>query len=544
MSEELERSSSQLRLDGYDAPYFMAYTVKHRDQVEISGKLGAIFRDDDTPSRAARVEVRVGSYTFDSSEDIEQDWLEEGVYEPSSALPVDGDPAALRHTLWLLSDLRYKQALSSYLKLKGQRVFKAERANKRPSFTKAPRVGHLDPVAQLDVDRSRWRKLVREVGKILASDPAIFDSDVHASFSVETRWLVTSEGTRLRTVQPMYGFHAAGYTRAADGMMLDHSFDLYAPSEGELPSDAQVLDRARALVGTLAKLRQAPILEPFTGPAILSPTATGVFFHEVLGHRLEGHRQDDDSDGQTFSKHLGQTILPTFLSLYDDPTLNHRMSVPLNGSYAYDDEGVPASRVTLVEKGVLKNFLETRRPTSSFPASNGHGRAERIRRPVARMGNLIVEAHQTVTRAELRKQLLGLIRAQKKPFGLIIDDLAGGSTNTSSYGYQAFKGQARIVYRVDAATGEETLVRGVDIVGTPLTTIGKIVAAADDEGVFNGYCGAESGMVPVSAVAPAVLFEEMELQRSAKPRSTGTVLRPPVRSQPRTDNPIPGTVPR
>lgn len=531
MLAELGRSSRALRLPGYEAPYYIAYTVKEVHKTSVVGKLGAVYLDTDARSRQAHVDVRVGGYDFDNSEDVEADWVEDGVYEPSSVVPLDDSLPALRHALWLLTDLRYKQALSSYLKLKGQRVYKVDDAQKRASFSAAPPVVHADPPQQLAHDHDRWRRAVERVGAVLGANSHLFDSEVSASFQVETRWFVNTEGARLRTVEPIYGFHASANTRADDGMLLDHSFDFYAPTEAGLPDADALVARAHLLVAALTALREAPLLDPFTGPAILQPHATGVFFHEVLGHRLEGHRQEGDDHGQTFAKHLGQPILPAFLSLVDDPTVADAAGIELNGHYAFDDEGVAAQRVTLVDRGVLRAFLNGRRPPEGFERSNGHGRAQGIQRPVARMGNLFVVAHERVSDERLRELLLEEVRRQGKPFGLIIRDIAGGSTNTSSYGYQAFKGEARMVYRVDAATGDETLVRGVELVGTPLVTIGKIIAAGTEIGVFNGYCGAESGMVPVSTIAPATLFSEIELQRTARARSQGPLLPPPNSEQ-------------
>ncbi len=530
---ELARNATTLRLPEYDAPYYLAYSMKQLEQKVIGGKLGALIIDDESKKREAAVDVRVGDYRFDSSEDAEGDWPDEGMLEPSTSLPLEDRAEAIRHTLWLLTDLRYKQALSSYLKLKGQRVYSTKLDKKRPSFTQVPPVLHADPVPPLTMDRARWQRMVRELSAQLAADPEVFDSEVQVSFHLETRWLATSEGARLRTVQPIYAFHATAYTRAPDGMLLDQSVNLYAPTEAGLPPDDALRERIGRLVADLAALRAAPVLDPYTGPAILEPAATGVFFHEVLGHRLEGHRQDGNEEGQTFTAHLNHGILPPFLSIYDDPTLTAHEGTPLNGTYLYDDEAVAAQRVALVEGGVLKSFLMTRRPVEGFSASNGHARGQGTARPVARMGNLIVQADAAaaVDNARLKQMLLEEARRQGKPFGLLIRDITGGSTNTSSYGFQAFKGQARMVYKVDAQTGEETLVRGVELVGTPLISLGKIVAASRETGIFNGYCGAESGMVPVSTVAPSTLFSEIELQRSMRVHSKGPILAPPLPSR-------------
>jgi predicted Zn-dependent protease len=274
------------------------------------------------------------------------------------------------------------------------------------------------------------------------------------------------------------------------------------------------------------------LIDPYTGPAILEPEATGVLFHEAVGHRLEGERLEDDKDGQTYKGQVGKQVLPPFLSIVDDPTLAEAAGAPLNGSYAYDDQGVPARRTELVRDGTLVGYLLSRKPVRPFDRSNGHGRAQGTRAAMARMANLLVTSSRPVPRAELKRLLMAEARRQGKPYGLVIRDITGGNTNTSTYGYQAFKGTPRLVYRVDAETGEETLVRGVELVGTPLTSVNKVLATGDAARVFNGFCGAESGYVPVSTVAPAALVGEIELQRVARAMERGPVLPSPWQRAP------------
>ena len=270
------------------------------------------------------------------------------------------------------------------------------------------------------------------------------------------------------------------------------------------------------------------MLDPYTGPALLAPEAAGVLFHEAVGHRLEGERQNDDHDGHTFKGQVGKQILPPFISVIDDPTREKSKGTPLNGFYDFDDQGVPAQRTVLVQDGVLQSFLLSRAPVQGFARSNGHGRSAAGREPVARMSNLFVESSKVLSAAALKAALIAEARRQGKPYGLLIRDVSGGNTDTSGYGYQAFKGQPRLVYRVDAATGAEELVRGVEVVGTPLSSLNKIAATGDDPAVFDGYCGAESGFVPVSTVAPTVLVNEIELQRTRKDSGRPPVLPSPL----------------
>ena len=212
---------------------------------------------------------------------------------------------------------------------------------------------------------------------------------------------------------------------------------------------------------------------------MLTGRAAAVFFHEVFGHRAEGFRQKSIDEGQTFARKVGESILPDFISIVDDPTLARVGSTVLLGNYPFDDEGVAAQRVTLVDKGVLRNFEMSRQPIVGFPQSNGHGRRQVGLPPVSRQGNLIVESSRKVTNAELRRMLIAEVKRQGKPFGLLIDDIAGGFTFTGRGQPQAFQVQPLVVYEVFADGRPDVLVRGVDIVGTPLVSLTKIMATGD-----------------------------------------------------------------
>jgi predicted Zn-dependent protease len=249
---------------------------------------------------------------------------------------------------------------------------------------------------------------------------------------------------------------------------------------------------------------------------MLSGRAAAVLFHEIFGHRIEGHRQKDENQDQTFTKMVDKPVLPDFLSVVFDPTRSKAGDTWLNGSYLYDDEGVKAQPVTVVDKGVLKAFLMSRSPIRGFAHSNGHGRRQPGYEVVSRQSNLFVESSQMVSEAQLRQALLAEIRSQAKPYGLYFEQVTGGFTTTGRQGMQAFKVIPVIVYRVYADGRPDELVRGVDIVGTPLASFAKIIASGGNTEVFNGYCGAESGSVPVAAVAPGLVISELEIQMKPK----------------------------
>ena len=373
------------------------------------------------------------------------------------------------------------------------------------------------------LDRDLWRDRLRRVSAEFKAFPDIFDSQVKLNVSHQTRYLVTTEGTELINERLIWAVHYAANGRAPDGLLVPHYKSFYGAAESELPDEKTLLATARLLAQEIRRLRESPMMDPFNGPAILLPEAAGVFFHEALGHRLEGERQNDNKEGATFKGQIGKPILPTFLTrdrrpdhAAAGPGVAQRL-LPLRrrgGGCPAGDAGRAGSPAQLPQEphpGEGLAQLERPRPLRRHAGPHRpHGQHHRPLDP-------------RVPYAKLKEMLLDEVRRQKKAFGLIIADISGGQTNTTTYDFQAFKGMPRIVYRVDAETGKETLVRGVEFVGTPIGSLNRIVAASDTEGVFNGFCGAESGYVPVSTVAPAVLISEIELQRTRR-----AMERPPI----------------
>jgi TldD protein len=536
MAGELERNHARLKLGENPPPYFLSYTVKDVEQRSVAGRYGALFDDETQRDRRVYVDVRVGNHEFDSSMSEEMDFnfsLKGTSYTARKEAPLDDDAAALRAALWIVTDERYKAGLFNYLKKKGESVYVVDDPKRPQAFSRERPSTFVQPPSDFPFDRERWRRTVRTVSAQFNNDARIFDADVRITADKQVRYFVSSEGSRLVTEETLYGVHVFALTRADDGQLLDDSRDYYAFREADLPSDAALLKDASTVIAELAQLRAAPAMEPYTGPAVLEPNAAGVLFHEAVGHRLEGDRQDNDAEGKTFRGQVGKPVLPSFLTVIDDPTRASLNGQSLNGFYRFDDEGVPAQSVTLVDQGVLRSFLVSRHPVEGFPQSNGHGRAQLNRRPVARMSNLIVTSSREVSDAELKRMLVAEAKRQGKPYALIIRDITGGNTNTSSFGYQAFKGIPRRVFRVDVRNGTETLVRGVEIVGTPLSAMNKIMATGRTPGIFNGFCGAESGNVPVSTVAPPTLLQEIELQRVVEGKDRPPLLDNPAAVAPR-----------
>jgi predicted Zn-dependent protease len=515
---EMARSVARLSLPDYVKPYFISYRVTETDGFSAVAALGALQRESDGKERRLCVEVRVGDYAFDNTStrsefDRFDPDLDSFNYLQFTTLPIEDDVEAIRGRLWRMTDLRFKNALADYLRKKASAVYREDPDKRLADFARQAPVKRIDPPLDIKLDKDMWRNVAREASAALKNYPAVLDSTVTLQAQTASRFLLTSEGTELVTREFYFSFNVEASALADDGMTVRHFFTRYARTPAGLPTRDEIVAGVKQMAEELTALRRAPAIDPYTGPAILDPTVAGILFHEAIGHRLEGNRTRGVDEGKTFKNRLGQAILPAFLDVTDDPTLATYGGAELNGYYEFDDEGVPAQRVDLVQAGVLRDFLRSRMPILDFHASNGHGRADATRLPFSRMSNLIVRARQTTPLPKLREALLALAREKGKPYALHLRAGISGETATDQYNFQAVADRPVLLTRIDATTGREELVRGAEFVGTPLLSINKIVAAGDDVGVFNGYCGAESGFVPVSASAPSLLVTEIELQR-------------------------------
>ena len=522
MSAELQRAFTSLGKQGDEKqlpPYFLSYSVAEADIVNIRAQYGALAGSSRNRVRVADVQVRLGSPKLDNTHGDHR-----GSAVNTVQLPLADDREALQRTLWLATNQGYGFALDNYLRVKTEAEVRAKEEDNSPDFSQEKPEVHIGkPAPAVKMDNAVWEERMRALSRVFRAYPDVYQNVVMLTVQNETDYYASSEGSRVVTPHRLARVVAIAVTRAEDGMDLFRERTFEAETVDGLPSQVELEAGLRELGASLEALRKAPVTEPFDGPVILSGRASAVFFHEVLGHRLEGQRQRGDEEGQTFTKELGKPVLPEFLSVADDPTLDRFGNTWLSGNYEYDDEGVKARRVELIGNGVLKTFLMSRLPIASFSTSNGHGRAETGRVPTGRQGNLIVTSTKSVSEADLKKQLVEEAKKQGKPYGLYFEDISSGFAVTQRSSPQAFQVIPLVVWRVYVDGRPDELVRGVSIVGTPLAAMKRIVATGDKSEVFNGECGAESGTVPVSAVAPAMLLSEMETQR--QPQGSA---RPPI----------------
>jgi TldD protein len=526
MQHELKRATTSLAKSD-PAPYYLTYAVNDGEGTTIAGSDGGLIISTTQHRRQADVMMRVGSAALDNTHSQSRP---SGI--TSGSMPLGDDPDALARVLWLLTDREYEQASSAFLRVKTNQAVQSAEEDKSPDFSQESPQTFIGPASARVPDNLKpWEDRIRHVSARFLKYPEVYTSVILLSNSSGRSYIATSEGAALEQSSATARLVIEGESRAEDGMELLRVETFQEASPDQLPSEAELNAKVDKIAADLKALRAAPSAEPYVGPAMLSGRAAAVFFHEVLGHRLEGHRQRDEGQGQTFTKKVGQQVLPPFLTVVDDPTLAQLNGTKLAGTYAYDDEGVPAQKVVAVDNGVLRNFLMSRMPITGFGHSNGHGRRQAGLMATGRQGNLIVTSTHTVSDSELRAKFIEEIKKQNKPYGLYFEDIQGGFTLTTRALPQAFQVIPVMVYRIYPDGRPDELVRGVDIVGTPLLSLNTILLTGDTLQVFNGICGAESGQIPVSAAAPAMLFSEIEVQKKAKGSQRPPIISPPAIDQ-------------
>ncbi len=510
VTDELNREFSALKAKGDPPPYYMAYEVTEEQSTTESATLGALISDSQSRTRGFDTTIRIGSPAFDNYHPYKDSRVQ---FTHFAQISLDDNPNEIRRALWAETDRVYRGASRRLLQIKTDQQLLADEKEKNADFSVDPAVRYTREPEQFHINKEDWAKRVRQWSAEFKTHEKILGSGVEFEARRNLVTFVNTEGSAIQTGSNLFRIVMQAEALASDGMGVQDFDSIEASDPAHLPSDKVVMDRVKVLAKKVDDLVAAPPAEPIVCPAILSGRASAVFFHEIFGHRVEGHRQKDVSEGQTFTKMLGTKVLPDFISVTFDPTKENYKGSDLIGHYDYDDEGVKARPVKVVENGVLKTFLLSRSPVGEFKESNGHGRRQPGAEVVSRQSNLLVESTKSISSKELRAKLIEEIKRQNKPYGLYFEEVSSGYTTTGRRGLQAFTVVPLVVYRVFADGRPDELIRGVDIVGTPLASFQKILATSDKAEVFNGYCGAESGSVPVSAVSPAILVSEIETQK-------------------------------
>ncbi|MBA7538776.1 hypothetical protein ES705_31053 [subsurface metagenome] len=521
LSDELEREVIELSKQK-DPPYYIDYRVDEIEYFSIRSSFGSLVENNSSKGRLLTATVRVGDYDFDNTHEFTGEFSNPYRNTPySSHLPLDDEPDAIKQTIWRATDQAYKNALSSYTGLKNRKTGKetgpqlADFSPEKSNFYYEP------PLAEneLEIDKSRWIERLKNYTLLFQKDSLIFHCEASLQFVISRKYFVSSENSKIvqNLTYTRLNFMASIKHESGNIYPLHKSYTTFRPYD--LPDHESVLSDIDSLYNKLQQLKNAPLAEPYAGPAILSPEASGVFFHEIFGHRIEGHRLEKISDAQTFKDKVNTRVLPKDFNVTSDPTLFNFKGQDLIGAYKYDDQGIEARKVHVVENGILKHFLMSRRPTMEFSNSSGHGRAQAGHAPVSRQSNLIIESSNALSNNDLRKQMIKECKRQNKKYGYYFKKVIGGLTVTDRYHTNMFNIKPVEVYRIYVDGRPDELVSGVELIGTPLTMFSNIVSGSNEQKVFTGFCGAESGHVPVTAISPALFIRKIETQKTPEFKS-------------------------
>jgi TldD protein len=526
LTEEIDREMKELsKLE--IPPYYIDYRVDDIHSAILQASFGSLVSDDETNTRGLTAVVRVGDYILDNTHNYKGNYsMPEQTEVYGAVLPLENKPEAIKQVLWRITDKAYKNAsamVSSFMN--NDKLIRDK--SELPDFSRETASVYFEnPVdtRQLEIDKDQWIKRLKEYTNIFSDDSLIFHCEATYKSIFIRNYFVSTEGSSIVQNSGYSQIQIVVSIQHEKGTLLPVQKSYVAIDPSGLPAHELILRDLNDIYKKLKEMRNAALAEPYAGPAILSPEAAGVFFHEIFGHRIEGHRLQNYDDGQTFREKINDQVLPKGFNVYSDPGLKYWDGQYLIGEYDFDDQGIKGQRVTVIENGKLKNFLMSRRPMGEFHNSNGHGRAQAGFAPVSRQSNLIIENKDGVSMENLRKKLIQSCKKQDKEYGYLFKEVVGGLTFTDRYNPNVFNINPTEVYKVYVDGRPDELVVGVDLIGTPLTMFSNILAASREQKVFTGFCGAESGYIPVSTIAPAIFVDKIETQKTPEYESELPVL--------------------
>lgn len=529
LNNELQRNWNALKKEK-NAPYFISYRVNDIKSFVIKSSFGdnVIVREK-RDSRLC-VHVRVGSPKLDNTHPIKGDDFSGWTWDTGLSIPFDANADGVNQIVWLETDKKYKDACDKFAKVQANIAVKVEDEDKSEDFTKEePVVYYEAPLDESKIvfDTKLWEDKLNKFSAIFLENKELQEGSAYFVFNIERKYFVSTEGSKITENRLTCRLMLNSKIQAEDGMELPLYESFFAFEPNQLPADSVIIKAAKRMVAVLGKLKTAPVVDSYTGPALLAPASAGVFFHEIFGHRIEAQRMKNESDAQTFKQKVGQKVLNENLSIIFDPSIEKYKNLYMNGAYKFDDQGIKGSKTVIIENGTLRNFLVSRTPITGFNKSNGHGRAQEGMQPVSRQSNMFVETSKPYSDAELREMLKIEAKKQGKEYGYLFVNTVGGFTMTGRYIPNAFNVTPVEVYRVYVDGKPDELVRGVDLVGTPLSIFSNIEAAGNTPDIFTGTCGAESGGVPTTTVCPTLFVKQIETQRKAKNQDKTPILSRP-----------------
>jgi TldD protein len=509
------RRALKMKVRGFPRPYYCSLLLRDLKWTNTWSSSGSMYRKRSDHTRNVYCDIRVGRYRYDQVADggLHDNDDEQESYTHTKVPIDDTCHDGLRMAIWRLSESKFREALSDFNSRESSRLSTVDPNRRLASFAPLPAIKKISYKRFEKIDEEKWVRFCKRASKWLSELKHLSANYVEFDASQETKIFVNTENRIIVQQSQVFSIIASLRKLTNEGFQIEQELVLNCGTQKELFDMKTFKRRALERYNKLLELIDAKKIHSFSGPVLLSPKASGLLFHEAIGHRMEGSRLLSNGEGKTFKGQIGKKILNVDLDIYDDPRIKSFGGKRCIGAYEFDDEGTKATRADLIKSGKIAGFLNTRSqlPVRGMQQPNGHARNKQHQRPISRMGVTVVRSKDGESWDELKAHLIREIIEQRKPFGLIVYQTSGGETDTTSYDFQAFSGDisyARLVY----PDGREEVVRGVDFVGTPLQALHNIVAVGDEMVMDNHYCGAESGFIPVTTIAPAILLNNLELQ--------------------------------
>lgn len=517
--------------------YYLSYTYMHMKYQSLSASNGVVnpevkyFFDEKIPHHHVSINLTVGSPELDQTREIENIGHNEQKRGEVVSFHENNDRSSILQEIWLNTHQIYEKAVNKYKKILVDISAKKSDEKRAPDFLieHQPVKYFEDTIPYDKKGLTSWIPALQRLTNIPKGQPDDIDIRLTINNILERKSFYSSQGDDI--VQNFNSLTIDIIVSAEDSDGEDQA--LYARYIGneinKLPSEEVLRNKINVMIELIKKIKIAPKAESYSGPAIMSGEASGVYFHEIIGHRVEAHRLKEKSDAQIFKDKLGTKVFPEFISIDFDPTIKEYADFTLTGHYKYDDEGTKSEKVTVINKGILQDFLRSRRPIDEKSKSNGHGRSSTGYSPVSRQSNMIIKSENKVTDQELRSVLIQKLKKNKQEFGYFIQQVAGGYTSTIVYMPNFFEVRSTLAYKVFADGRPDQLVKGVRMIGTPLLMLSQIRISGDTPEIFSGFCGAESGTIPVTTISPSLLFENIEIQRPVDSRESPKILPSPIK---------------
>lgn len=523
------RRATRINKRGFPKVYYCSFLLRDINWFNTWASSGSVHRRRSDHTRNVYCDLRVGDYRYDQVMDgglLDNDEECESYFH--LGVPIDTrNYDGMRFALWRLTDAKYREAIADFTKRRSSSIHTIDQNKSLGSFTSEKRVIKIRNAKPEPIDEERWVRFCKNVSRWIAKLSSSTSGSVEFDATQSTKIFVNTEGSLIVQHSQIFCLIIALRTLTKDGSQLEQELVINCASQSELPDMRELKKLIEDKYHKLVQTTKAKKIHSFSGPVLLYPTPAGLLLHEAIGHRLEGSRLLSSTEGQTFKGQIDKPVINIPITVRDNPRLKKFNGVTCIGAYDYDDEGVPAQNALLIDKGILKDFLTTRAPLArGRHQSNGHARTEKHQRPISRMSVTMIECERAFTHEELKRKLVAEIHRQRKPFGMIIYETMGGETETNAYDFQAFSGEisyATLVY----PNGKEVCVRGVNFVGTPLQALNNVLAVGNELEINNGFCGAESGFIPITTISPALLISNLELQSKQEELVTQFILGKP-----------------